>query len=113
MESELIRRLGYVVIAVELFVGVTLFGSALLAEPLFSSNDGSVCEQIYAPFFLNAAPAFNCLANNGHVATLCTSVIGTMSWNAYPLWADTLQPVGDDRTVGTDMVMHCEINYPG
>jgi hypothetical protein len=81
------------------------------AEVLFTTNDGSVCETIYAPLFLNVAKAFSCHATDGPVATTCTSSTGLLRWTAYPIWADTLQPVGADRSRTVDMIIHCDIDY--
>jgi hypothetical protein len=101
----------------------------LRAETIFSSNDEKVCEQVYAPYFSNVPnDKFFCFVSDGVPGTTCVGLqsctqdasgavscttlpVGTIAWNAYPLWADTLLPVGDDRTLGTDMIMHCDIDY--
>jgi hypothetical protein len=88
-----------------------LMAAPARAEVLFSTNDGTVCETIYAPLFLNVAKAFSCHATDGPVATTCTSPTGLLRWAAYPIWADTLLPVGDDRNRTVEMIIHCDIDY--
>jgi hypothetical protein len=94
------------------FIIAIVITAPAVAETLFSSNDETVCETIYGPFFTNTpATDFFCEAGTGNTGTICTSDTGMLQWNAYPVWADTLSPVEDDRERQAEMLMHCEITY--
>jgi hypothetical protein len=94
------------------FVIAIGIAQAAAADTLFSSNDETVCETIYGPFFTNTpATDFFCEPGTGNTGTICTSSTGILQWDAYPVWSDTLLPVEDNRERQAEMLMHCDITY--